>query len=499
VEGIPRPNLIAERQITLSSTTAKALSRSLGWKQSFVNLALAVVCFNLAYISHWAAAAGLLIFGYAYFLIQLTDQPSVRRAFYFGLAVGFGCAAGQAFFFWNIFSAAAVVLWLVFGFWIGLFTAISCGSIRRLGKATTVWLVPVIWTGTEYFRSELYYLRFSWLNIGYAFSGFLDAPFNEIGMYGVGFVAVSIASVLCFRDAVGKAQFGAFFLGMSALLLLLCFVPNTTAPKSDRSVKIAGVQMEFPMARVIPEILNEALAKNTNAAVFVLSEYTLDGGPPDLLKDWCKKHSRFLVVGGKDIVTNEIYFDTVFVIGTNGETVFKQAKCVPIQLFKDGLPATRQDLWNSPWGKIGFCICYDASYTRVTDVLVRQGAQMLIVPSMDVESWGRHEHELHSRVAPVRAAEYGLPIFRVASSGISQAVTEQGRVIARTSVPGNGDIFSAQMELPSHGSIPIDRGIAPFCVIVTGVITAGLLLATWVEKRSVEKVSAAKKEARAIV
>jgi apolipoprotein N-acyltransferase len=153
-------------------TTAKAPSKSSGWGQSVVNLVLAVVCFNLAYISHWAAATTLLIFGYAFFLIRLTDQPSVRRAFYFGLAVGFGCGVGQAFFFYNIFKAAAVVLWLVFGFWIGLFTAISCGCIRRWGKATTVWLVPVIWTGTEYFRSELYYLRFSWLNIGYAFSNF---------------------------------------------------------------------------------------------------------------------------------------------------------------------------------------------------------------------------------------------------------------------------------------------------------------------------------------
>jgi predicted amidohydrolase len=245
--------------------------------------------------------------------------------------------------------------------------------------------------------------------------------------------------------------------------------------------------MEFPPGHVIPEILNEALAKNTNAAIFVLSEYTLDGGVPDSLKNWCEKHSRFLVVGGKDVVTNDIYYDTAFVIGTNGEIVFKQAKCVPVQFMKDGLPAARQDVWDSPWGKIGICICYDLSYTRVTDALLRDGAQMLIIPSMDVEGWGKHEHELHSRVAPVRAAEYGIPIFRVASSGISQAVTSRGRVITHTSVLGNGDIFSGQMQLPAHGSMPIDRAIAPFCVIVTGVITAGLLFLTWTDKRSNKK------------
>ena len=454
-----------------------------GWRKSFASLVLAVVCFNLAYASPWDWATGVLIFGYAFFLIYLTDQPTVRRAFYFGLAVGFGCAAGQAFFFVEIFHAAAIVLWLVFGFWIGVFVAISCGCIRRWGKPTALWLVPIIWTGTEYFRSELYYLRFSWLNIGYVFSNFPGIAFNGIGMYGLGFLVFLVASVLCFRKFAGKARMGALGAGLLALLFLLCFLPRTTQPKTDSSVKITGVQFEFPSEHAIPEILDGALAKHPDSAIFVMSEYTLDGPVPEALKNWCRKHSRFLVVGGKDIVTNEVYYDTAFVIGTNGETVFKQAKCVPIQLFKDGLPAARQDVWDSPWGKIGFCICYDLSYTRVTDQLVRMGAQMLIVPSMDVEDWGRHEHNLHARVAPVRAAEYGIPIFRVASSGISQAVSGEGRVTARASFPGIGDTICAPIQLPERGSFPIDRLFAPFCVIATATATAILLFLEWRERR----------------
>src|SRR5207244_4362905 len=109
-------------------------------------------------------------------------QPTVKRAFYFGLSTGFLCAAPQLFFFWTIFGPLAIVLWLVFAFWIGLFAAIACGSIRRWGKLKAMWLIPIFWTGTEYFRSELYYLKFSWLNIGYA----LQVPI--CGMYGAGFV-----------------------------------------------------------------------------------------------------------------------------------------------------------------------------------------------------------------------------------------------------------------------------------------------------------------------
>src|SRR5215469_9509748 len=144
---------------------SKSSAEPLSWNKSLLWLALAVICFQIAYSFVNIPATSLFIFGYVYFLVQLTNQPNVRRAFYFGLAVGFACAVGQAFFFWNIFSAAAIVLWLVFGFWIGLFTAISCGVIRRWGKGKSVWLIPFIWTGCEYFRSDLYYLRFSWLNI----------------------------------------------------------------------------------------------------------------------------------------------------------------------------------------------------------------------------------------------------------------------------------------------------------------------------------------------
>jgi apolipoprotein N-acyltransferase len=101
-----------------------------------------------------------------------------------------------------------------------------------------------------------------------------------------------------------------------------------------------------------------------------------------------------------------------------------------------------------------------------------------------LDDWGRHQHELHSRVASVRAAEYGIPIFRVASSGISQAVTGAGQVVAQTSMPGSGEIFSAQLQLPARGSLPLDRYLAPFSVAVTGVVTAVLLFLTRKDKRA---------------
>lgn len=462
----------------------KPAAAPLGWKKSLLWLALAVACFHASYTSLKYPAAGLLIFGYAYGLVRLTDQPNVRRAFYFGLATGFLCYAPQLFFFWRIFGPAAVVLWLILAFWIGLFVAIICGSTRRWGKVKGAWLIPFVWTGIEYFRSELYYLKFSWLNVGYS----LPAPLNGVGMYGIDFIAFGLIVLVYYWRTFRVTWFETVLILGIIFIVLALYLPTLAKSKwKVTPLTLVGVQMEFPPAGILTKALNNALVKITNAPIFVLSEYTLEGSVPDSLKNWCRDNSHYLIVGGKDFVTNDVYYNTAFVVGTNGEIVFQQAKSVPIQFFKDGLPAQKQKVWNSPWGKIGICICYDLSYTRVTDELVRQGAQLLIVPTMDVNEWGRHQHELHARVAPVRAAEYGIPIFRVASSGISQAVTGGGHVIAQTTVPGNGEIFSARLELPRRTALPLDRLLAPLCVGVTSIVTAALLLLAWKEKRAKPK------------
>jgi apolipoprotein N-acyltransferase len=425
-------------------------------------LVVCVACSHLAYTSLKFPVASLFIFGYALGLALLAIQPTIRRAFYFGFAAGFLCIAPQSFFFWKIFGPAAIALWVVLAFWIGMFGAIICKSFQLWGPRQTVWLIPVVWTGLEYFRSELYYLKFSWLNIGYAFSNFHVFPFGLFGMYGIGFCVMGIASVFLFLRPKAASMIVIPCIAFGSLSTLL-----RPASEADSQLSLAGVQLEFPAPGVLPEALNFALKKNPNAQIFVLSEYSLDGGVTDALKKWCREHARFLVVGGKDLVTNDVYYNTAFVVDTNGEIVFRQAKSVPIQFFKDGLPARQQDVWNSPWGKIGLCICYDLSYTRVTDELIRRGAQLLIVPTMDMAEWGKHQHELHSRVAPVRAMEYGVPIFRVASSGISQAVDSDGNVIAKTSVGGVEEILSGNLSVPSRTSLPLDRILAPGCVLAT--------------------------------
>src|ERR1035437_5964419 len=104
------------------------------------------------------------------------------------------------------------------------------------------------------------------------------------------------------------------------------------------------------------------------------------------------------------------------------------------------------------------------------DRLVDMGAEAIIVPAMDAAKWGSHEHKLNSRVGPLRAAGYGLPVMRVASSGVSQIIEPNGRVVSSAAYPGIGEMEAGKIFMSGPGSVPIDRWLGPGCTVATGLL-----------------------------
>jgi len=437
-------------------------ARARAWIPVVAWAALAIGFFSAAY-----AAFPPAIVGYLFAMAQLARVARGRAAYYSGLGVGLAIGAAWLTFFFTVFSFGASALWYVYAFWLGAFVALAGAVLRRWGNRGW-WLVPVLWCGLEYFRSELYYLRFSWLNAAYAFGG---VP-GKLGMYGFGFLLMAGASLAAWLwPRQRAASLGTLALtGLAAVGLPL--IPFTEP--AGRTVRVTGVQMEAPTEPEVIVRLTEALRRHPETELLVLSEYTFHGPVPEPVKSWCARNHRYLIAGGEAPAPRGKYRNTSFVVDPEGKVVFQQAKSVPIQFFADGLPAQEQQVWNSPWGRIGICICYDLSYRRVTDRLVRLGAEALIVPTMDVADWGRRQHEMHARVAPVRAAEYGIPIFRVASSGISQHVDGYGRVLATAPFPGQGSILTARLNLFGPGHLPVDTWLAPACSLAT------LVTALWI-------------------
>jgi apolipoprotein N-acyltransferase len=442
----------AKREVSLLT------GATFSWKQGLVWVLASAASFHLAFA---VPALSCAILVYAVGLIALSNAPRPRLAFRYGFAVGMLTFTPQLFWFWNIFGIVAVCLWAVLSFFSGLFVCGVHTWKARFGGKGLFLVAAALWTGLEYFRSEVYFLRFSWLNVGSAFSERIGAiPGGTLGTYGLGFVVFALAGIVWTLSGRRRALSLALACGVIAGLV---HYPVPELPVKGDRVRVAGIQLEFPPDLKIPEYLDRVLEKEPDAQILVLSEYTIDSGVSDRLRNWCRENKRYLILGGKDEVGTN-YFNTAFVVGPTGEVVFKQAKSVPIQFFKDGLPALSRRIWESPWGRIAICVCYDLSYRRVTDDFAWQGAKAIIVPFMDLTDWGGHQHRLHARVAPVRSREYGVPVFRLGSSGISQNVDAFGRVSATASFPGQEEVFAGDLVIAGEARLPLDAWLAPVCV-----------------------------------
>lgn len=442
---------------------------------------LAITCvttFHLGFLFPSLAVLGLVWLGG---LFALRRVKSPRLAFYLGMAIGLGMYAPQLHFFWAVFGPAAAVLWLILACWPGLFLLLLHRCEARFGPRLAFWAAPVLWLGLEYFRGELYPLRFSWFTAG----SFLPLPelaplLQAFGMYGVGAIALLLAAwvVRAWENGALKV-FRETRRGLAAFVLALALGWFGVEWGGHRnvgagSVKVAGVQLEFPGLPEVLDALNRLVVAHPETELILLSEYTLDGPPPARLLRWCQDHGRWLVVGGREPLPENQFFNTAFVISPAGGIVFQQAKSVPIQFFQDGLPAPESRVWESPWGPLGIAVCYDASYTRVIDRIVLRGARALLLPAMDVTTWGAHQHRLNARVTQIRAAEHGLPIFRVASSGISQLTDPRGGLRATASFPGQGEMIAGTLAWrPNHlPTSPLDRYLAWPAVLGVLVLTA---------------------------
>jgi apolipoprotein N-acyltransferase len=241
-------------------------------------------------------------------------------------------------------------------------------------------------------------------------------------------------------------------------------------------ILVVGMQMESPTETQVLSGLDKMIQEHPQADLLLLSEYTFEGPVPSSVREWCASHGKHLMAGGRDPGQNaEDFHNTIFVVSPAGEIIFQQAKVQPIPFFKDGLPAETQEAWDSPWGRLGIAICYDMSYSRVMDPLVKAQAEALIIPAVDVITWGEWQHRLHAKIAVVRAREYHLPLFRLASSGISTFTDRNGEIWAEGTYPGHGEILAAPMFLGAPGRLPLDRYLAMPITVGMGLVLMAMV------------------------
>ncbi|WP_367873837.1 nitrilase-related carbon-nitrogen hydrolase [Luteolibacter sp. Populi] len=456
---------------------AVEIRRGSSWRQWTAEIVLATGLFQAGMA--FPIASGWLVLLSLVFLLRLRRAATVRRAFYGGLLVGLGIMVPQLVFLEGVFGTLAFALWFALAVWIAAFVALAKLVERRFGREWGVVVAPVLWLGLEFTRCEVWPLKFAWLTPGFVLpAADYAGAFYWLGVYGVGALFVYAAAWVA-DTSRGPVK----WLLPAVLPLGLMGLPHARpAAEGSQSIAFAGVQREDTFPDQVIADLDLALKQAPQAMLYVLSEYTYQEALPAELLDWCRRNARHVLVGGVERHSGEhmddFFYNMAYVVGPEGKVIHRQAKSVPIQFMDDGRPARHQRVWDGPLGRIGIAICYDMNYTRVMDGLIAKEAALLVIPAMDVISWGVPAHRLSAQLAAVRAAEYGVPLFRVASSGYSRIALPNGKLAGETGVPGQGEVIQGEVLLPSRGRRPLDRWVAWPCV----VITAGVMLFLLAEK-----------------
>ncbi|HIK12025.1 MAG TPA: hypothetical protein IGS52_17495 [Oscillatoriaceae cyanobacterium M33_DOE_052] len=346
---------------------------------------------------------------------------------------------------WQIFPWFCLLLWAVLALFPALFTWTIYLAKKRWGTAAALIAAPCFWVGIEYFRSELWWLKFAWLTPG--FSQAANLPLLQtaslIGVYGISALILIINSSCCwlilkYRHKTPSHPWKPALISLACLMTLYLWGATQLQQITPGKIPVGAIQTE-----------TSSLAENTQLSqqipgkpqLIVWPEYSLfefideDTETFQKLSQLAAQLNTHLIVSAKEKVPEhpDKFYNTALLLAPNGKKIGSYYKNNPVQYFDDGTPGKKFPVFPTEIGKIGIAICYDMDFSHVLINLVKNGAEIIAIPTYDAMWWTPLQHLQHSAMAPARAIEHRRWIVRPTSSGISQIIDPYGRI--QTSLP----------------------------------------------------------------
>jgi apolipoprotein N-acyltransferase len=343
-----------------------------------------------------------------------------------------------------------VLIWVPVG-WVVLYGVVAYAA-RRAG--VSVWLAwPLLWVAVEFLRSEwtvlrfdllssLYDpLRFSWLMLGHSRVGtpLLAQTADLWGGYGLSLAPFLANLILAhgwhtrrlpLRPALALGLLVAAEVGYGAWAL--------RQEPGGPAVPVGVVQSERERLDVLFELTEQLLrdAPQTRVVVWPEESFTERPGDLDALRSFARRHDVYLAVGSEHPVEGHGHQNLAYWVPPAGEVgVYRKRERVPfVELHEPSREAPTFPLTiDGQTLRAGIAICYDMDFPTTARVLAREGAELLLMPTLDEGGWGGTQHAQHALLPRLRAIENRRAVVQAATSGVSQIIDAAGRV--RAEVP----------------------------------------------------------------
>ena len=467
-------------------------------------------------------------------LIALDGVESWKMAFRLGYVAGFLFFAGLLiaiallYPYANIFVTLLGYLLLV-GY-TALYFAVFSVLVYHLPWQSGVLFpfgVTVIWVCLEWVRGWLL-TGFPWGNIGYSqwnyHAGIQIA--SIVGVYGVSFVIVffnaGIATLIRRRQEFRKELVAVITPCLLAAVTLIYgyVVTGKSENIETQSIKFALVPGNIPQldkwnAKKFPTIFMKYLNLTERAAkeqpdVVVWPETTVRGQV--LSGEWTNYNKHFkqmldriggipMLIGATDPDSLGDLYNRVISVSSDGEIQGKYSKMqlVPFGEYvplADFLPNFIQ-FYPFEHGKthnllpiidivdestkneivqVGTSICFESSFPNHFRKFVREGADVMGILTNDAWFAGTALPELHLAMAPLRAVENRISVFRCANGGYTCAIDKYGRIYTSFVTPKTSDEFLIADVTLSDGKTTLYTRFGDWLPILCAIISLSLIV-----------------------
>jgi apolipoprotein N-acyltransferase len=431
----------------------------------------------------------LFIFALGFGIYKISFIKSLKKSFLAGWTLGFGWFLfglywiGSAFIvadtFHVYFMPVAVILLpsLLAIFWgVAFFLA----KLLTKKQDCSIIMIVILLSLVEYLRAFIF-TGFPWLMPSMVLSSneYFIQTFSFVGSFGGNLIVIAL-SVLPFiitGNIHYKIVISLFFLIPIFILFILNFLRfneinlpklkdqliTIVQPNIEQKDKWNIQKREIHLRKLVELSRQEIEQKNYKNRLIIWPETSFAGVIPNeksilssIAKNTLKNAKTKLVIGLLKVNQNKIYNSLVF-LNSSGEIIYEYDKLhlVPFgeyipfrknftkiadffsqQDFTSGTQRPNIDL--DGFGEIITLICYEVLFSKEVNSRVTKDTNLLI--NITNDGWfgktiGPYQH---LALAKIRAVELGLPLVRVANTGISSFISPYGEEIAKIDLNNEG-------------------------------------------------------------